>query len=70
MPDDKETISRDDLRSTFQSFKDDLDQSADEAAAKAVPVIAIAGFILLIIVFLLGRRVGRTKSTVVEIRRI
>jgi len=70
MADDKETISRDDLKSSFQAFKDDLDHSADEAAAKAVPVLAIAGVILVIIVFLIGRRVGRTKSTVVEIRRI
>jgi len=70
MTDDKETISRDDLKSSFQSFKDDLDQSADEAVAKAVPVAAIAGVIFVIIVFLIGRRVGRTKSTVVEIRRI
>ncbi len=70
MADDNETISRDDLRSSFQSFKDDIDRSADEAASKAVPFLAVGGVILLIIVFVIGRRVGRTKSTVVEIRRI
>jgi len=70
MADEKERISRDDLKSSFQSFKDDIDHSADEAAAKAVPLAAIASVILIVIVFLVGRRVGRTKSTVVEIRRI
>lgn len=70
MADDEEPITRDDLRSSFRSFKDDLDHSADEAASKAVPVLAIGAVLLVIIVFLMGRRVGRTKSTVVEIRRI
>jgi len=70
MADQEEHISRDDLRSSFQSFKDDIDQSADDAASKAVPVLAIGGVVLLIIIFLLGRRAGRTRSTVVEIRRI
>jgi len=70
MADEQERISRDDLKSSFQSFKDDIDQSADEAAAKAVPLAAITGVIFVIVVFLIGRRVGRTKSTVVEIRRI
>lgn len=70
MTDDTEPISRDDLRASFQSFKDDIDESADEAASKAVPFAAAAGILLLIVIFLAGRRVGRTKSTVVEIRRI
>ncbi len=70
MADSNEPISRDDLRSSFQSFKDDIDRSADEAASKAVPVLMIGGVILVIVVFMIGRRVGRTKSTIVEIRRI
>ncbi len=70
MADDNEKISKDDIHESFRSLKDDIDQSADEAAAKAVPVLAIGGVLLLVIVFLIGRRVGRTKSTVVEIRRI
>jgi len=70
MADDTDEISRDDLRASFQSLKDGIDQSADEAASKAEPFAAAAGVILLILVFLAGRRVGRTKSTVVEIRRI
>lgn len=70
MADETEPISPDDIRSSFRSFKDDIDRSADEAASKAVPFLALAGVALIIIVFMMGRRVGRTKSTVVEIRRI
>ncbi len=70
MADNDEPISREDLRASFRAFKDDIDQSADEAASKAMPVLALAGVLLLVVIFLLGRRAGRTKSTVVEIRRI
>ncbi len=63
-------ISRDDLESSFRSFKDDLDRSVDEAANKAVPVIIAGGILILILAYLIGKRVGKRKSTVVEIRRI
>lgn len=67
---DVEPISRDQLASSFQAFKDDLDRSADEAAGKAVPFAIGGGILLLILVYLIGKRVGKKKSTVVEIRRI
>jgi hypothetical protein len=70
MADAPTTISRDDLESSFRAFKDDIDRSADDAANKAVPVAVVGGIVILILAYLIGKRVGKKKSTVVEIRRI
>ena len=43
---------------------------ADAAKSTLVPVAIGAGVLVLIIAFLIGKRVGTTRSTVVEIRRI
>lgn len=70
MTDTTTPISRDDLESTFRAFKDDIDRSADDAASKALPVAIGAGIIVLLLAYLIGKRVGKKSSTVVEIRRI
>ena len=70
MADTTQPITRDDLQASFQAFKDDVDRSADQAASKAIPVAIGAGVVLLILAYLIGKRVGKKKSTVVEIRRI
>lgn len=63
-------ITRDDLEAKFREIKTGVDQQAFVARNKAVPVAAGVGFLLLLLVFLLGKRVGRKTSTVVEIRRV
>ena len=70
MSDPETPITRDDLESSFQSFKDDVDRSADEAKSKVVTAGVVAAILLLVLAYLIGKRVGKTKSTVVEIRRI
>lgn len=63
-------ITRDDLEASFQAVKDDLDRSAEEAKSKLLPAVTVGAVLLLVIGYLIGKRVGRTQSTVVEIRRI
>jgi hypothetical protein len=70
MTDVEVPITRDDLESSFRTLKDEFDRSADEARSKLIPAGIALGILLLVIAYLLGKRVGRTKSTVVEIRRI
>jgi hypothetical protein len=67
---DVQPLSRDDLESSFRAFKDDLDRSAEEAVSKAMPFAIGGGILLLVLAYLIGKRVGRKKSTVVEIRRV
>ena len=70
MAETTQPITRDDLQASFQAFKDDVDRSTDQAASRAIPFAIGAGVVLLILAYLIGKRVGKKKSTVVEIRRI
>ena len=70
MADTTTPITRDDLQASFQSFKDDIDRSADQAATRAIPFAIAGGVLLLVLAYLIGKRVGKKKSTVVEIRRV
>jgi hypothetical protein len=50
--------------------RDDIDRSADDARSKAIPAGIFLLVVVVVIAYLMGKRVGRTRSTVVEIRRI
>jgi hypothetical protein len=63
-------ITRGDIESKLHEMRGDVEESAE--AAKT-PIMAIAGGVAVAVVllaFLLGKRRGRRKSTVVEIRRV
>jgi hypothetical protein len=64
------TISRDDLESKLRAFQGDIKGKVDDQKSNLMAAGAGIGTLLLIIFFLLGRRSGKKKSTVVEIRRI
>jgi hypothetical protein len=63
-------ITRDDLEASFRSLKGDIDDRADEAKSKVVPAVVVGGILFTLLVYLIGKRVGTKRSTVVEIRRI
>ena len=63
-------ISRDDLEAKFRDVKGDVDQRTLAAKQTGRPYIIGAGLVVLLLAYLIGKRVGKTKSTVVEIRRI
>lgn len=63
-------ISRDDIEQKFRQIKTEVDSVTDNAKSKAVPAVAIGGILFLLLMYLLGRRVGKKRSAVVEIRRI
>lgn len=63
-------ITRADIEAKLRDMRGEVDKTAE--AAKA-PLAAIAGAAAVLVVaasFLLGKRRGRRKSTVVEIRRV
>ena len=63
-------ITRDDLDSTLRSVVGEVEQQASDGARRLLPLAAGAGVALLVFAYLLGRRAGTTRSTVVEVRRI
>ncbi len=70
MADEEDPITRDDLAQSIRSARGEVDAQVGATTAKLVPLAIGGGVLLLIVAYLIGRRVGTTKSTVVEIRRI
>jgi hypothetical protein len=63
-------ITRADIENKLHEMRGEVEESAQ--AAKT-PIMAIAGGVavaVILVAFLLGKRRGRRKSTVVEIRRV
>lgn len=67
---DPTPITRDDIESGLRSIVGEVEERVETEARRRLPFVIGGGVLLLVIVFLIGRRAGRTKSTVVEIRRI
>ena len=63
-------ISRADLEAKFREVQDGLQGKLEEKKASILSVVAVAGVVLVVVFFLLGRRSGRKKTTLVEIRRV
>jgi hypothetical protein len=63
-------ITPDDLRNKLQSFQGDIQGKVDDRKMSIASVAGGAGMILMILMFLLGKRSGKKKSAIVEIRRV
>lgn len=70
MADETPLITRDDLDSGLRSMVGEVEQQAQATARRMLPVAVGAGVVVLVLAYLVGKRVGKKKSTVVEIRRI
>lgn len=62
-------ISRDDLERKLRAFQGDIKGAVDNQRNNLMVAAGVFGLILVIVFFLLGRRSGKKKSTIVEIRR-
>jgi hypothetical protein len=63
-------ITRDDLEAKFRELEGGAREQVASARTTLITAGGIAVFIVLLLVFLLGRRAGKQRSTVVEIRRV
>lgn len=63
-------VSRSDIESKLREIRGEVDTTATAAKPAAMAVAAVAVVALLGAADLLGRRKGKKKSTVVEIRRV
>jgi len=63
-------ISRDDLEAKLREISGGVEETVEAARPKLIST-AVAGVVLAILVaYLLGRRRGRARSAVIEIRKI
>lgn len=63
-------ISKDDLEAKFREIKSEVDSVTSNAKSKAIPAGIAGGILLLLLMYLIGKRVGSKRSAMVEIRRI
>jgi hypothetical protein len=63
------TITRDDLEAKFRALQDGVTHKVEGGKQSLMAVAGGVGLFLLVLMFLLGRRSGKKKTTFVEIRR-
>jgi hypothetical protein len=68
MTDDR--ITPNDIESKFREIQEQVDHVAEEGKQRVLPIALAAGAVLLVVVYLVGRRSGKRRSTVVQIRRL
>jgi hypothetical protein len=65
-----EAITRADLERGFRNIQDGVKKQVDDRKSTVLTIAGGVGLLLVVIVFLLGRRSGKKKTTFVEIRRV
>jgi hypothetical protein len=65
-----EPITRDDLVTKFRELEGEASSTAQQAKGYALAAAAVVVVGIATVAFVLGRRKGRKKTTVVEIKRI
>jgi hypothetical protein len=63
-------ITRGDLESKLRELQGEVDETKESALSTAIAVGAVLAVGVVAVAFLLGRRRGKRRTTVVEIRRI
>ena len=63
-------VTREDLEAKFRAVQGDVQSKLDDKKPSLLTGAAIGGVILLLLVFLIGKRSGKKKTTLVEIRRV
>ena len=64
------TVSRDDIESKLREIRGEVDSVGQASRSYVVAAGAVAAVTVLALVYVLGRRKGRKKTTVVEVRRV
>jgi hypothetical protein len=63
-------ITPEDLRDKLQAFQGEVQGKVDDQKMSIATVAGGVGMALMILMFLLGKRAGKKKSAIVEIRRV
>jgi MYXO-CTERM domain-containing protein len=70
MPGPEQPVSRADIEAKLAEIRGVADDTTEVAGEAAKTGLVVAGVAVVVVAFLLGRRRGRKKSTIVEVRRI
>ncbi|MDQ3384460.1 MAG: hypothetical protein M3503_00370 [Actinomycetota bacterium] len=64
------TVTRDDIEAKLRELRGEVDSVGERAKGGVVVVGAVAAVAILATVYLLGRRRGKKRTTIVEVRRV
>lgn len=64
------TITRDDIEGKLREIKGEVDETTERAKPVALAVGVVCVVAVVGLAFVLGKRKGRRRSTVVEVRRV
>ena len=70
VPGSDKAVTRADIEAKLAEIRGVADDTTEVAGEAAKTGLVVAGVAVVVIAFLLGRRRGRKKSTIVEVRRI
>lgn len=70
MTDATDKISPADIEAKFRDIQGQVDTVAEDGKKKAAIAGGLGAVLLLLLIYLIGRRSGKRKSTVLEIRRL
>lgn len=63
-------VSRQDIENKLRALQGDVQGKVDDRRSTLLAVAGGVGVALVVVFFLLGRRSGKRRSTVVQIRRV
>jgi MYXO-CTERM domain-containing protein len=69
-PDDSGHVTRADIQAKLDEIRSATERTASEAAPAGRGAAIAGGVLLVAVAYLFGRRRGRKKTTVVEVRRL
>jgi hypothetical protein len=63
-------ITKDDLEARFRAVQGELTSTVENQKQNLVVAGVVGGVVLLVLFFVLGRRSGKKKSALIQIRRV
>jgi LPXTG-motif cell wall-anchored protein len=63
-------VTREDIEAKLREIRGVTDTTTEVAQEAAKPALVVLGIAVVVGAFLLGRRRGRRRSTIVEVRRV
>ena len=63
-------VTRTDIEDKFRELQTEMTVAADSAKGKATAAAVAGAVLVLLLAYLLGRKAGKRRSTIVEIRRL
>ncbi|MDQ1423895.1 MAG: hypothetical protein QOD72_1393 [Acidimicrobiaceae bacterium] len=66
----EQRVTRDDIEAKLREIQSDVTERIESKRSTLLTGITVAAVIIVVLAYLLGRRTGKRKTTIVEIRRV